>query len=337
MRRFSLVALLLASLGAAPQEPKGLRIVWADVEGGAATVIVTPAGESILVDAGWPEERDAKRIQAALEVAGATRIDHYITTHWHLDHWGAIGRLAERMPVGRFYGHPFPATPQDDIVPAMRDAWEKASEGKRAWVRAGDLLPLRPVEGLEVRFLTSDGRVIGEDGEEPQIRACGKHSAKELDPGENARSVGFLLKLGGFRFLDLGDLTWNVEHRLVCPQNRIGRVDVYQVTHHGWDPSNNPALVTAIAPTVAVVNNGPRKGGTVPVFRTLRAAPSILDIFQVHRNVETTAEDNAPPDHVANDDEACRGEILRLDVAPDGRSYTLDVPSKRTRRSYRVP
>jgi beta-lactamase superfamily II metal-dependent hydrolase len=320
-------------MAASPQDRRSLEILWVDVEGGAATLIVTPAGESILVDAGWPEDRDAERIRhAVVDVAGLKQIDHYITSHWHLDHWGAIGRVAKLLPVKKFYGHVFPETPQDDIVAEMKDAWMAASEGKRVWVKPGDALPLRA--GVDVTFLTSNGDVVGEAAGSAQIRDCAKHPAAELDPGENARSVGFLLKCGGFRFLDLGDLTWNLEHRLVCPENRIGVVDVYQVTHHGWDPSNHPALVSAIAPTVAVINNGPKKGGTVKVFRTLKATPSIRDIWQLHRNVETTAADNPPPELTANDDEACKGEIVRLSVAPDGKSYTVSIPAKGTTRTY---
>lgn len=324
--------LLFSMLAAAPQDRKGLEIVWVDVEGGAATLIVTPAGESILVDAGWPEDRDADRIVRAVKEAGCAQIDHYITSHWHLDHWGAIGRVAKRLPVKKFYGHVFPATPQEDIVAEMKDAWWAASEGRRVWVKPGDRLPLR--DGVDVTFLSSNGDVIGDREGTAQVRECATHPAAEPDPGENARSVGFVLKAGGFRFLDLGDLTWNVEHRLVCPKNLIGDIDVYQVTHHGWDPSNHPALVSAIAPTTAVINNGPRKGGTVKVWKTLKATPSIRDIWQLHRNVETTPDDNPPPAFTANDDEACKGEVVKLSVAADGKSYTVSIPSKGTTRTY---
>jgi beta-lactamase superfamily II metal-dependent hydrolase len=333
-RVLSLAALFV--LAAAPQDSKGLEIYWIDVEGGAATLIVTPRGESILVDSGWPEERDAQRIRrAVVDVAGLKRIDHYLTTHWHLDHWGAIGRLSELLPVGRFYGHEFPPDPQEDIVPKMKEAWLRASEGKRVWVRPGDLLPLEPSPGLEVRFLTSNGAVVGEPPGVPQIRDCEQHPAALPDPGENARSVGFLLSYGPFRFLNLGDLTWNVEHRLVCPKNLIGRVDVYQVTHHGWDPSNNPALLSAVTPTVAVVNNGPKKGNTPKVFKALKATPVLKDIFQVHRNVDTLPAHNAPAEFVANDDEGCKGEYIKASVEPGGRFYSVEVPSKGTKRTYR--
>ncbi len=106
------------------------------------------------------------------------------------------------------------------------------------------------------------------------------------------------------------------------------------MTHHGWDPSNHPALLSAIAPTVAVINNGAKKGGTVKVFRALKATPSIKDIWQLHRNVETTAADNTASEFTANDEEACKGEILKVSVAPDGKSYTVTIPAKGTTRTY---
>jgi competence protein ComEC len=116
----------------------------------------------------------------------------------------------------------------------------------------------------------------------------------------------------------------------------VGAVDVYQVTHHGNDNSSNPALVAAIAPTVAVVNNGARKGGMKTVYKVLRDTPSVQDVFQVHRNVQTSAADNAPPELVANDAEACTGEWIRLRVASSAKSYDVEVHGKGTKRTYAV-
>ena len=126
----------------------------------------------------------------------------------------------------------------------------------------------------------------------------------------------------------------NVEHKLVCPENLIGTIDAYQTTHHGLDQSNHPALLKAVQPTVAIVNNGAKKGGTAAAFKWLKETASIKDIFQVHRNVETGAANNAPAEFVANDEEKCEAHPVLLTVAPDGKSYTVDVPSKKTKRTY---
>jgi beta-lactamase superfamily II metal-dependent hydrolase len=323
-------------LAAPTVQERGLRIFWIDVEGGAATLIVTPEGGSLLMDCGFPGARDAERIhKAATQAAGLKKIDHYVTSHFHADHWGGLAKLAELMPIEKFYDHGFPEGEAKDIDPRLKEAYLKATQGKAAVLKPGDVVPLR---GAEVRILCAHGIVTGEKPGDPQTRPCDKaeHAARPDDPSENARSLGFLLTFGSFKFVDLGDLTWNVEHKLVCPANLIGAVDVYQVTHHGQDNSNHPALLKAVAPTVAVINNGPKKGGSAVTFKRLKETPGLRDVFQVHRNAATAAEDNAPPEFTANDEAACRAEGVVLTVEPSGKAYTVEIPSKKTIRNYRT-
>jgi hypothetical protein len=186
--------------------------------------------------------------------------------------------------------------------------------------------------------VAADGLVEGEAPGAAQTRPCNDpaHVPKPDDVSDNHRSVGLVFSFGAFELLDLGDLTWNVEHKLACPKNLVGKVDAYQVTHHGLDQSNNPVLLRAVAPTVAIEDNGAKKGGKGEVYRNLRAVPEIKDVFQLHRNVETTAADNAPPALVANDDEACTGQWIRLRVTPDAKKYTVLIPGKKTSRTYDV-
>jgi hypothetical protein len=241
------------------------------------------------------------------------------------------------MPIATFYDHGFPPGQHEDIMPMLKEAYLRTSQGKSVLLKPGDAIPLRAASSaapLKLEVLASHGQVLGEAAGSPQIRPCEKHPAHPEDTSDNARSLAFRLSFGDFRFIDFGDLTWNLEHKLVCPENRIGRVDVYQVTHHGWDASNNPALVGAISPTAAVIDNGPKKGGVAKVFATLKSTSSIRDIYQLHRNIETGAGDNAPAPFVANDDEDCEGAWIRMSVDPDSRRYTIEVPSKGTSRTY---
>src|SRR5262249_39121776 len=161
-----------------------------------------------------------------------------------------------------------------------------------------------------------------------------EHKHQPEDKTDNARSLGFVLSYGGFRFLDLGDLTWNIEYKLVSPSDKIGLVDVYQVTHHGLDISNNPVLLKTVSPRVAVFNNGPRKGGAPSVTTTLRRLPDIQAIYQLHRNLTVGAQENTDPEYIANPDEKCQGESIKLAVAEDGKSYTVTVGSKGTPKKY---
>lgn len=343
LRAAGVVVLSAACLGSAAGAPsaRGLLVEWVDVEGGAATLIVTPAGESVLIDSGWDGGRDADRISEAAARAGVARIDHLVTTHWHRDHVGGVAALAVRLPIGRFYDHGFPET-LPDLSPELKAAYLGTTRFESRVLRPGDTIELEQAAGappVAIRVVSAHGLVEGEAPGAPQTRPCPAQPAHEAipdDASDNHRSVGVVVSFGGFELLDLGDLTRNVEHKLACPRNLAGVVDVYQVTHHGANDSNDPALLSAVAPTVAVLNNGPRKGGKAEAYQRLRAVTSIKEVFQVHRNVETGPADNAPAALVANDDEACRGQPVRLTVDPDAKAYTVEVPSKGTRRTYEV-
>jgi hypothetical protein len=147
-----------------------------------------------------------------------------------------------------------------------------------------------------------------------------KEHPPEQDP-DNDQSVGFVLKFGKFDFIDMGDLTWNYEQKLVCPANLIGQIDLYQTTHHGLDRSNSPQFVWAIHPTVAVMNNGPRKGGPASVFETLRKSPGLEDIWQGHLALGTPKETNTDEKMIANLEPTaqCTGNLLKVSVAADGK------------------
>ena len=341
MRRVSVALFLILILSSVSVSARSLEIYFIDVEGGAATLIVTPLGESILVDSGFPGDRDAGRIaRVARDEAHLTQIDHYITTHWHRDHVGGIAKLVELIPVKRFYDHGLPAAPAPDILPDLIEAYKKTTHGQTRTLNAGEEIKLRnarPIPLMRLRVLAANGVVEGEPTGSPQIRTCSPdQKPMPEDKTDNANSIGFVLTYGRFRFFDGGDLTWNVENKLVCPRDLVGEVDVYQVDHHGADTSNNPSLVSALSPGVAIINNGARKAGEVKTFATLRATPGIEGIYQLHRNVLTSANDNAPFTYIANDEENCHGEFIKLSVDEFAKTFTVNIDAKQVNRKYRV-
>jgi beta-lactamase superfamily II metal-dependent hydrolase len=333
-------AALAAGPAAAGAPARGLNVYFIDTEGGAATLIVTPAGESVLIDCGNPGRRDAERVhKVATERAGLGRIDHLVVTHWHVDHYGGVGRLAELMPVGRYYHHGIPDRLAEDPAnfPLLIGTFRKASEGKAQLLRPGDTIPLRQAPdtpALSLTCLCGNGDVVPDRPGAPENPVARDHKPQPDDPSDNARSLGFLLRYGDFRFLDLGDLTWNVEYKLVHPSDKVGPVDVYQVTHHGLDISNNPVLLRTVSPRVAVFNNGPRKGGSPKVTADLRRLPDIQAIYQMHRNETVGPAENTDPDLIANGSSDCRGEPIHLAVAGDGKSYTVTVGGKGKPRRF---
>jgi competence protein ComEC len=324
MKLVALCALFSAAM--LPAASRNLEIYWIDAEGGAATLIVAPGGESMLVDTAnrTPDDRDAKRILAAAQKAGLTKIDYLLTTHFHADHIGGMAALAKLIPIGMYLDHGESVEIVRPQVAANYKAYEELSAGKRKILKAGDKIPLK---GVDVEVIMSAGQAItkplkGAGAKNPECANFKEH-APEPDP-DNDQSVGILLRFGKFDFIDMGDLTWNYEQKLVCPANLIGTVDLYQTTHHGLDRSNSPQFVWAIQPKVAVMNNGPRKGGPAGVFETLRKSPGLEDIWQGHVAMGTPKEINSDEKLIANlgPTADCPANLLMVSVEPDGK-YTM--------------
>jgi beta-lactamase superfamily II metal-dependent hydrolase len=309
----------VAFAGAASTGAKPLQIYFIDVEGGQATLIVSPSGQSLLIDAGWPgyEGRDADRIVAAAHQAGISQLDYVLITHYHRDHVGGVPQLADGIKIGTFVDHG-PNLEDSEVTRTDYAAYQKAIAGHaHVVVKPGWGLPIK---GIEVRALTSAGEHIPKPlpGEGKANSYCGSEPAAAVDNTENARSLGVLLTYGRFRFLDLGDLTKKNELELACPNNFIGTVDLFLVTHHGADLSNPKALVWALHPRVAVINNGPRKGSSPAAWQIVHDSPGLEDLWQLHYAAESDREHNVADERIANVKENCEGKYIKVTAEADG-------------------
>ncbi len=318
-----------------------LDIYFIDVEGGAATLFVTPEGESLLIDSGYPDygNRDRDRIlHVVRDVAKLDHIDHAQVSHWHLDHYGNHAALAAQIKIGQFWDRGIPESLSEDDKFSERIAlYRSASQNKSKALDVGDTLPLKSGKTpLNAKVITASGHVIPNEG--PANPFADRHQPQPEDSSDNARSISLLLEFGKFRFLTCGDLTWNTEAKLMTPNNPIGQVDLFMVTHHGLQVSNNPVLVLAIDPVVAVMCNGPTKGGHPQTLTTLKEGKSLKDIYQLHRNVKLKDNEQSPAEFIANTAETsdCRGVWVKASVAPDGNSYTLQIGPDGKVREYAV-
>jgi competence protein ComEC len=286
---------------------KALEIYFIDVEGGQSTLIVDPEGESMLIDTGWPDfhGRDADRILRAATAAGIDHIDYVVITHYHSDHAGGIPQLASRIKVGTFADHG-PSMETSAETRTNYAAYEKVFvQAKHIVLKPGDTIPF---QGMSVQVLASAGDEIRTplpEADQPNP-LCASEPASTADPSENARSVGVLVTYGKFKFIDLGDLTNRGELGLVCPRNLIGTVDLFLITHHGTahpgtsDSSNAPAIVDALHPRVAIMNNGAIKGGHPFAWQTVHDSPGLEDLWQLHYAVLAGKDHNSPDSFIAN-------------------------------------
>ena len=305
MRRVPMIVVVMAlaaSIGA--QSKKTLDIYIADTEGGKAALYVSPSGETLMIDSGNPGGRDTDRIMAMFADAGVKRIDYLVSTHYHVDHVGGIPELAKRVPIVHYVDHG-PSVEQREQAQNFSAAYaELYGKAKHTVVKPGDRVP---VAGFEFRIVTAAAETLKKPltgGGQPNS-LCAQFQKKEdpTSPDENANSVGAVITFGQFRAIDLGDLLWNKEFELMCPNNQVGTVDVYMVTHHGLDRSGPEVLVHGVRPRVAVMQNGTRKGGSIQAYQIMRSSPGLEDIWQLHWSYTGGIEHNPAGVFIANVDE----------------------------------
>ena len=320
MKRSLLLAIGLIALGLGISPVKAsaqaLEIYLIDVEGGGATLFVSPTGQTLLVDTGNGGQRaarDAGRIISAMRDAGVNEIDHLITTHWHGDHYGAMQELARQVPIQHFIDHG-PSVETNAAVAEFLSTTYRAlyQDREHTVVTPGDRIPLGRVD---VRVITAAKQAM-----ERPLRGggavnpyCVDFTRQREDNGENAQSVGIIAQFGAFRVLHLGDLTANTEFELMCPRNPIGTVDLFVVTHHGQPSSNTKPLVHAIEARAAIMNNGTRKGGQPEAMQVLHSAPGLEDLWQLHFSQLSGQEYTVPGIFIAN---GVDDELGTMPIAP---------------------
>jgi beta-lactamase superfamily II metal-dependent hydrolase len=294
-----------------------LQIYVVDTEGGKAALFVSPSGQTALVDSGNPGGRDTDRIMAAIADAGVKQIDFLISTHYHIDHIGGLQELAQRIPIKHYLDHGPTVEPQEQVQGFQQAYAELYRKAQHTVVKPGDRVP---IAGLDWRIVAAAGKVLKAPlpGGGAANAACAGYTPKENSAtDENSQSVGSVIALGRFRAIDLGDLLWNYEHDLICPNNPLGTVDLYLVTHHGLDISGSPALVHAVRPRVAVMQNGTRKGAGPQAMMTMRTSPGLEDIWQLHWSYTAGVEQNSAGVFDANVEEPAA--LAAALTAPPGR------------------
>lgn len=339
----SLVCLLVSAVflassaewAGAQRDSAHLLIYAIDVEGGQATLLVSPSGESLLVDTGWPGNngRDAGRIQEAMKDARITQIDKVLITHFHTDHVGGVPNLVERVKVGEFLDHGVNREDSDITRKDFANYVRAVGNTPRQTLHPGDVIN---IPGLNTVVVVADGEHIPSvPGIKPVSNPyCASEPKWELDQTENPRSTGILVRFGKFSFLDLGDLTKPREIDLVCPNNPLGPISLYLVNHHGFNQSNTKAFVDAIHPRVAIMDNGAHKAGSPEAWQTVHESPGLLDLWMLHTAEDSDAAHNSSEELIANPKGAGDGHYLKVVVNGDG---SFSVTNTRTGKTKEYP
>jgi len=337
MRTLKLALVLAAAAVLLPAQSRTLDIYWVDVEGGAATLIIAPSGESVLVDTGFPgnDDRDAKRIHAAATAAGLSKIDNLVITHFHTDHAGGVPALSKLLPIGKIWDHGESIEASQPNGATLWKDYLAAAGNRRTVVKPGDKIPLK---GVDITVVSANGEVISQQMKKGFVnKLCDGAERKPADSTENSRSTGFLLTYGKFTFLDVGDLTWDREMMLACPNNKIGEVSLLQATHHGFSngQSGAPAFIWSLKPQVVVVNNGARKGFSNGGYETLAKIPGIEGIWQGHKGAMNDADHNTKDEMIANLDEGAgdKGNWIKASISSDGK-FTVTNNRNKFSKTY---
>jgi beta-lactamase superfamily II metal-dependent hydrolase len=309
-----------------------LTVYLVDVEGGQATFIVTPERESILIDAGWAgnDGRDASRIAAVAKLAKVDRIDYLVLTNYQPDHAGGVAQLVQKLPVGTFIDRG-PAHDGAGQQQTLKQYEAAIGSSQRLMAKPGNDLPLRSVDATVV---TANGgtipRALPTGGNLNTY--CASTPDRSGGDAEDARTLGTFWHFGRFHMLDLSDLPWSMEKQLMCPTNRLGKVDLLLVSHHGSDESSSPALIQDITPRVAIVENGSGRGASSATYNRLKTVSGLEDIWQLHYSEDGGKSHNPVDTKIANlgDDD---GFYLKITANEDG-SFEVYNPRNKFSQQY---
>jgi competence protein ComEC len=307
-KQIAIVFLLSVSILSHSQN---LRIYHIDVDQADATLIITPNGSTLLVDAG--KNGHGPRIERILRQENITRIDHFVNTHYHEDHYGGIDDLVnDTVTIGLAYDRG-----DKDFLPAnkLRENtyidYNNAVGRRAITLTRGMQLPVDNT--ISVTCISQGGTVLGE-----------QNPTTALD--ENDMSLSLLISYGHFRYFVGGDIEGHTESK-IADRDLVLDIDVYQANHHGSHTSSSPDFMQDLMPTVVVISNGsndryyhPRQV-TLNTFNQLAYSPTV---FQTNKYLGSRPQaGNVNDDFIADlDTEGDDGTIL-IEVDLSQNNYTV--------------
>jgi beta-lactamase superfamily II metal-dependent hydrolase len=321
--RSGMLALLAAAAMPGASAAQGLRIYHIDVEQAAATLIVSPGGRTLLVDSG--KNGHGRRILSALQTAGVARIDHFVATHYHEDHYGGIDEVVQAgILVGTAYDRGDKAfLPGSTSNSETFEDYQQALGHRAEHLTRGETIPLDP--SMSVLCISSGGAVLGES-------APAQHGHDEND-----MSVGLLVTYGSFRFWVGGDVETATESKIAA-LDLVRDVDVYQANHHGADNGSSIEFLADMKPAVVIISNGDHGGFRHPRASTLGRMGALVPppaIFQTNRYLHSGDDGgNVPSAFIADPQTVDADGTILVTVRAAADSYSVSFGA--TRHAFAV-
>jgi beta-lactamase superfamily II metal-dependent hydrolase len=333
--RFVAVALLAVSALTAAST---LDMYVIDV-GGKSSLLVSPSGETMLIDAGIPPTVD--RIVEACKALGIKKIDYMVVSHYDGDHVGGVPPLAARIPIDTFVDHGANVQFNDSTIKNVDAYMAIVAKAKHLVVKAGDKIPIK---GFDALVVMAAGKAIADPlpGAGQPNPACDTTPRKVWGPNargiidnhdtnENSQAITLLITYGKFRMVDPADLTWNKDRDLFCPVNRVGTVDLYMTANHGIENGNSPVMVYALRPRVVIADNAPDHGASAEVFHIIEASPGLEDYWQLNYSPAAGESANVAPNFIANAAGSPGGKWLKISVERNGTFTVINTGNNFTK------
>ena len=316
MRSIFAFVLSLFWLGVA--EAQTLRIYHIDVDQGDATLVVSPGGQTLLVDSGKNGHGD--RLRAAMQTAGVNQIDHFVATHYHEDHYGGIDDLtqAPAITIVNTYDRGdklFLPTSRTESR-TYRD-YDTAVGSRARHLTRGMRIPLDPL--VSVTCISAGGVVLNE--QDPT------HHASD----ENDMSISLFIQFGNFYYFIGGDIERPTEQK-IADHDLVMDVDVYQANHHGADNGSTEDFLADLQPNVIIISNGSNRTYRHPrstALARMRQIDSNPSIFQTNKYLNAANDDggNVPDQFIADLESSDSDGTILLTVDQAAGTYEVSYRS----------
>lgn len=259
-----------------------LKGIWKDI------TILESNGKYAFIDTGY--EEDYMQIKEYLDKLGVTEISFILLTHFHRDHYGCIPFLVKNYKVNKVYFKDYSGLDKTTANGTLADdeyrilEKSKCDNMKDLIKQHSNLVQVEEINTIifdkyEIQLFNNSNtiREIYNDASVPEYY-------HEYIFNENQNSLSVFMNINGVKvyfggdILDKESLHYKANYSNKQVANKIGRVDVYKVSHHGANYSNRLDTLNILKPKIAVISNG------IEILNNI--SPIVSDLRSINENIK---------------------------------------------------